>query len=357
MNIKRFWRVMLSIALATTTLAVASCKEENQQNDPIDATVETPRYMAAEGDNIYFTSYFPTAVIRYDIEQHAITGVCKLGLFHPEGIAAVDGKLYIASSNISDENNTYHYDNKLYIVDIADFKVVDSVTVGYNPAKVIKLDNSHIVFNTWGDYESDQGGLYIMNTQNKEITPLSITLYNFDVYNGDIYGYTSPYSNMAFYKIDGATHQATQIITSWSATDHAYSFNLNPYNGDIIVTTDGNFVSNGDCYLFSNDGTKKKGPIQLGKLPSKAVAIDADRVLVLNEGSWGENSAEVSKLDFSNDSYNVQFFSQKNSRGLGDVAQDIILYKGNAYITVSFSNSIETMDPETGLSTRFATAK
>ena len=36
-------------------------------------------------------------------------------------------------------------------------------------------------------------------------------------------------------------------------------------------------------------------------------------------------------------------FAAANSRGLGDVAQDIIVYGTKAYIAVSFSNTVEVV--------------
>lgn len=174
--------------------------------------VQTPRYMAADGGNIYVTCYSPTSVIRIDTAQQAVTGICNLGAFHPEGICALNGKLYISSSNISDEQSNYYYDNKLYVVDEASFSVVDSIIVGKNPSKVVALDNNHIVVNTLGDYASDMGGTYIIDVTNKTVTPLSVTLYNFDVYGGKIYGYTSPYGALKFYRIDGNSLNAEEIL-------------------------------------------------------------------------------------------------------------------------------------------------
>lgn len=353
---KTFWKSLFAVTLAVGMLAFSSCKEE-EKNDPINVNVENPRYMAAADGNIYVTCYYPMSVIRFDPEQNAITGICNLGQYHPEGIAAVNGKLYIASSNISDENYNYHYDNKLYVVDIASFKLVDSITVGVNPDKVKKLDNSHIVFNTLGDYATDFGGLYVMNTSNKEITQLSTNLYNYDVYNGDIYGYTSPYGTLGFYKIDGSSLQATALNITWYVLDNPYGIRVNPENGDIIVMSDGGYVTTGDCYVYKNDGTPRVSALSLGNLPSKAVALDANNLLVLNEGSWGGNNAEVSRVDVSNGTAVVNYFSESNGRGLGDVAQDILKYNGKVYITVTFSNSIETLNPSNGQSTRFSTAQ
>lgn len=352
----------VAVLAMSATIAFSSCKEEDE-NNPIDVSVETPRYMAAANGDVYVTCYYPMSVIRFDPSQNAITGICELGQYHPEGIAAVGGKLYVASSNISDENYNYSYDNKLYVIDIASFTVSETITVGVNPAKVKKLDNNHIVYNTLGDYATDFGGTYIMNTDTKEITSLGVALTNFDVYDGDIYGYATTYNpdystSDVFYKIDGTSHQTTTILGDWSASDGAYGISLNPHNGDIIVTTNGNYVSAGDCYVFTNDGTPRmNAAVQVGNLPSKAVAIDNDNLLILNEGSWGANNAGVSRVNVSNGTATVKFFEDNNGRGLGDVAQDMIINNGKAFITVSFSNSIETMNPNTGKSTRFATAE
>ena len=362
---KHLFKALVAIMAVSAMTFFTSCKEdpeENNTNTPIDVNVENPRYMEAVDGNIYVTCYYPMSVIRFDPAQQAITGICNLGQFHPEGIAAVGGKLYIASSNISDENFNYSYDNKLYVVDIATFKLVDSIIVGYNPAKVKKLDNTHIVFNTLGNYSTDFGGSYIMNVNSKEIVNLNIALTNFDVYGGNIYGYATTYNadyttNDVFYKIDGNTHQSTTILSDFSSNDGAYGININPNNGNIIVTTNGNYTAAGDCYVFASDGTTRMSAVQMGNLPSKAVAIDGDNLLVLNEGGWGANNSGVSRLNVAGSSATVNYFADNNGRGLGDVAQDMIILNGKAYITVTFSNSIETMDVNTGKSTRFATTK
>ena len=126
---------------------------------------------------------------------------------------------------------------------------------------------------------------------------------------------------------------------------------------DIIALSDGNYISAGDCYVFANDGSPRMGPVQMGLLPKKAVALDASNLLVLNEGGWGSNNAGISRVDVSNNTATVNYFADNNGRGLGDVAQDILLADGKAFITVTFSNSLEIMNTATGKSTRIATTK
>ena len=360
---KTLFRTLIAVLALSSTVLTTSCKNNDpDEPEPIEINAENPRYITEADGNIYVTCYNPMSVIRFDLSQRTITGICNLGQFHPEGIAAVNGKLYIASSNISDANGNYSYDNKLYIVNIETFKLVDSVTVSYNPSLVKKLDNNHIVFNTLGNYSSDFGGTYIMNTTTKEIVDLNQCLTNFSVYNGDIYGYQTVYnpdysSTDHFYKIDGSSHQVSELSITLGGADGAYGIFVSPVNGNIVVTTNGNYIAAGDCYVFNNDGSIRMNAVQMGNLPSRAAAIDGDNLIVLNEGGWVANNAGVSRVDVANSTAIVNFFSDNNGRGLGDVAQDMLVKNGKAYITVTFSNSIEIMDVTTGKSTRYATSK
>lgn len=361
---KNILKLFAAVAALTATMVFSSCNDDPVKPDDNTAEVnfENPRYMAEADGNIYITSYYPLGVARYNTETMAFTGFCNLGQFHPEGIAAVGGKLYIASSNISDENFNYSYDNKLYVVDIATFALIDSIIIGVNPQLVKKLDNNHIVFNTWGDYTTDFGGTYILNTDSKEIVDLQQALTKFDVYNGNIYGYATTYNpdyttSTSIYKIDGNSHSVSQILSDFSAADGVYGLSINHTNGDIVILTDGNYTATGDVYVYTSNGTQRLAATATGNLPSKAVAIDGDNLLVLNEGGWSKNNSGISRVDVANSSCTADFFASSNGRGLGDVAQDLIIVGNKAYATVTFSNSFEVMDPATGKSTRIATTK
>lgn len=90
-------------------------------------------------------------------------------------------------------------------------------------------------------------------------------------------------------------------------------------------------------------GCKKEKP--------EILPTEASRpAFVLNEGSWGSNNAEISLLDLQNGEITVNWFSEANGRGLGDVAQDLIHYGNKLYASVYMSNTIEVIDPSTGKS-------
>jgi hypothetical protein len=63
-------------------------------------------------------------------------------------------------------------------------------------------------------------------------------------------------------------------------------------------------------------------------------------LVILNEGSYANNNAEISFLDYENNTISNSIFNTANNKSLGDVAQDIILVNGNYYITINNSNTI-----------------
>ncbi len=70
----------------------------------------------------------------------------------------------------------------------------------------------------------------------------------------------------------------------------------------------------------------------------------ANGILVLNEGSYGNNNAELSYIDFENLQVSNAIFKTVNGKSLGDVAQSITLINGYYYIAVNNSHKIEMID-------------
>jgi len=63
-------------------------------------------------------------------------------------------------------------------------------------------------------------------------------------------------------------------------------------------------------------------------------------IIVCNEGSYGNNNAELSFIDLETNSSFNQLFRTANNKSMGDVAQSISLINGNYYIPVNNSNKI-----------------
>lgn len=238
----------------------------------VDLGNRGPRYIATEGGKLYITCYTPHSVIRIDTATLEVEATCELGNYNPEGIAAVNGKLLVASSNVSDEQGSYSYDNHLYVLRISDFSSIGVIEVGYNPQKVLALGDGTAVVNYIGDYGAHAAGSAIVGIA-LTVTDLNQELTNMTVADGNIYGYytvwADDYSSKSthFVKID-PSHNVTPLLTSVNL--NAYSIGVHPVSGNIYIADDGNYSANGDLHCFAPDGTLR-WKREVGLMPSKIV--------------------------------------------------------------------------------------
>lgn len=65
---------------------------------------------------------------------------------------------------------------------------------------------------------------------------------------------------------------------------------------------------------------------------------------IMNSGKSGSNNATLDYYDPDAKELNTKVFSAVNGRGLGDIANDILVYGSKMYIAVDKSNTIEVMD-------------
>ena len=94
----------------------------------------------------------------------------------------------------------------------------------------------------------------------------------------------------------------------------------------------------------------KKDPVEPVDPVVPSEDLIAGDVWVLNEGGWGNNDAELSVLNRAEGSVENDIFVAKNGRGLGDVAQDLMVYGSKMYVVVWGSNVVEVLNSKTGKS-------
>lgn len=73
-------------------------------------------------------------------------------------------------------------------------------------------------------------------------------------------------------------------------------------------------------------------------------------VLVMNEGNWHANNATLTAYDLTRGESITDYFADKNGRGLGDVANDALIYGSKLYVVVNISSLVEVIDTSTGKS-------
>lgn len=77
---------------------------------------------------------------------------------------------------------------------------------------------------------------------------------------------------------------------------------------------------------------------------------EAKSILILSEGSSGHNDSKLSKYWIEDEIFEENYFTKANNRGLGDTANDMLLYGSKLYILVNVSGTVEVIDPATGKS-------
>lgn len=85
---------------------------------------------------------------------------------------------------------------------------------------------------------------------------------------------------------------------------------------------------------------KDKPNPEIKPLPS----LNANGLLVLNEGSYSNNNAELSYIDLATKEVSNALFKKVNNKSLGDVAQSLTIINGRYYIAVNNSHKIVILD-------------
>ena len=242
-----------------------------------------PNRMAAYEGKLYITCHSPRSVMRIDTTAPGIAeAACLLGDYNPEGIAALNGRLFVASSYVDDGTGNITYDNNLYVIDINEFSVISTLTVPTNPQNVLPVDNKHVVVNGWGEWDMNTGGTVgegtaVVDAHTLAVATTSQLITRMAARNGMVYGYRSTYDqnwnmSITFLTFNPTTLETSSLAVSLDDNDtyNPYSIAVHPDNGDIYVATDGNYTSNGDLYCFAPDGTRRWRN-EVGLLPSKIV--------------------------------------------------------------------------------------
>ncbi len=209
-----------------------------------------PRSIAAQDGKLYISCYTPACVVRVDAATLAIEDTCLLGDFHPEGIAIAQGKAFVASAY----NDSYEYDNRLYVVDLASFAVSSTVEVGVNPNKVERINDNKLVVTWTGNYGDVAAGCAIVDAGSLTATPVGHGLTKGSVYNGKIYGYDAPYGGTTSWVVIDANGNVEDFPFPVTVDNNAYGININPANGDVYIM-DADYSAGGNVYCYRADGT------------------------------------------------------------------------------------------------------
>lgn len=217
-----------------------------------------PRYLTAYEGKVYATiSALEGSVVRIDTVTLKVEATTKVGAY-PEGIVAVNGKLYVANSG-------FGAGNTLSVIDIAGFREERSITVGINPT-VIRADKYGDLYLTYqGDFGEDTGGMQRIDTKTSSLTQLAIPANrNFVIVDDLLYFFGVTYN--ADYSVNGSfgvfnvkteTLTSDPIISDGTKITIPYGIGVNPQTKDVYIA-DTDYATPGTVYIFGPNGKNKK---------------------------------------------------------------------------------------------------
>jgi len=232
-----------------------------------------PRSLTSYEGKIYASTYDGN-VIRIDTTALIVEAVTKVGS-NPEGIAAVNGKLYVANSNGLEYPNV---DNTLSIVDIATFTETKRITVGLNPNCVMADSSGDIYLSYKGNYIDISCGMQKIDTKTDAVTDLTgvSSGQNFTIVDDILYYFDVTYNldgtaNSTFGRYNVKTGQKVSgaIISDRTKINAAGAIGVDPDSKDIYIS-DTNYSTPDKVYIFGSDGVLKK-TIEVGILACKFV--------------------------------------------------------------------------------------
>ncbi len=243
------------------------------------------RYMAFK-DNYIYASFYGGIVAKISIDNLNVESKLKTPGANLEGIAEVNGSIYVADSYESVYDATTgksdtKYNDRLYIIDPKTFTVAGSVKVAVNPNKLMAYDGKLFLI-SWGNY-ADKGYSFQMiePSAGNKVTELG-TATDMGIGNGKVYLLNSvtdwttwTSTNTWFtYDIESKTMNQTSFMKNAPenlATDHISMITVDSKSGDIYIGTTRYTLGNGQIYGFSKDGTMKINSDCGGQNPIGAV--------------------------------------------------------------------------------------
>ncbi len=209
--------------------------------------LNSARCIVADGKYIYVTSFYGGEVAKIDTTSLEVVAKVKVEA-NPEGMAILDGKLYVANSG-------YGIGNTVSKIDLAKFQLEENITVATNPAELI-TDGSRLFVLCSGKYTADFSN-YEENPAIYEIladgTTDSIAEATIATLGNDcIY-----LINNNYFSTSGITYTkltlANDELSTWTLTNlpfSPYAMAVNPQNGDVYITSHSS--KEGDGYVYAD---------------------------------------------------------------------------------------------------------
>ncbi len=215
----------------------------------------SPRYaVGAEGK--VFISTWHDGVMVLDTTTLTLDSSIALSQAFSEGIAYVDGNLYVANSGIAGEPYGGN-GNTISIVSVEEKREIGTIEVPKNPNILKVADNGDMYLSTWGDYYSTEALLHKIDYKNKTVekTWSDFSASKFAI--TDKYIYTYNFSYIVYEMVYKRIHRDCGLYEDYDIQSEAlrsvYGVSSDPITNDIFITCE-----SGAVVWYNEEGEVKR---------------------------------------------------------------------------------------------------
>ncbi|MDR1582140.1 MAG: BACON domain-containing protein [Prevotellaceae bacterium] len=211
--------------------------------------VDSPRRIIFYGSKAYVTTY-SQKVVRLDTALLSIDATANLSGTYAEGICLYNDKLYICNSGQG-------YGTTISVVTLNPFNETDIITVPQNPIMIEATSSGEIYFTTadlsWAG--GDPSNIHILDPEQKQVTsPFDVRASKIALAKDFIYAVDFDWGDFSDHinKINLQTKTVENISNIFEDYSMVYNVSINPLNGDIYLTNQGDNV-----VVFDKTGAEK----------------------------------------------------------------------------------------------------
>ncbi len=252
------------------------------------------RYIRFAKGNAYVSAYVGPVAIDPDAQLGAVYKVDTTNLkvidkvtvgYQPDELEIIGDYMYVANSGGYRAPN---YDYTISVVEMHAMKQIQKIPVSINLHRIRKDQYNKLWVTSRGDHKTIPSKLFIlerknMNSREMVVTDtLNIPCTEMHIHGDSLYFYSTQWNdrtkeNEISYGIINV--KTKELITDKFITDGTekdikvpYGININSKNGDIYVTDAKNYVSSGALHCYNRYG-KKKWSVRTGDIPAHMVFL------------------------------------------------------------------------------------
>jgi hypothetical protein len=249
---KLYIAVSVSQTIEVTDLEGKSLKQLKTEGEP--------RALVSYGGKVYAT-LFNGNVICLDTLTLELEKTVQAGR-NPEQIVAANNKLYVANSGGLDYSSPIGYDKTVSVIDIATFTEIKKIEVASNPVLLVTDSQGDVYVASMGNYVDVPNTLQRIDTRTdvasviegghaSEITSAGDKLYSFFSEYDANWNVTLTYST---YDAVNEKYLSQSFLKAGSEPENPYKLFVDQSVGTIYIAAS-DYISNGDIYAYSEDGT------------------------------------------------------------------------------------------------------